>query len=119
MSSQNEYEEKPLYYYHLNKETGEITGRQVKYTVTKKIAGSSIILKFLLKINSNMMTIYEYQLEKVSNMGIYMFSFSDDLEAAVDLFKNDWKQRLYRQQDTINKTLDKYAEISRIYGSIC
>ena len=38
MSSQNEYEEKPLYYYHLNKETGEITGRQVKYTVTKKIA---------------------------------------------------------------------------------
>ena len=118
MSLQKESENRPLYYYHLDKYTGEVTVQEIKYRVSKKITDNSIIIKFLLKIGGNSMTIYEYSLNRVSDMGIYMLSFSDDLEAAVGLFKKDWEKRILRQQATIEKAQKKYEDMLLLYDKI-
>lgn len=118
MSLQNESEDKPLYYYHLNKFTGEVTVQEIKYRVSKKITDNSIIIKFLLKIGGNSMTIYEYNLNRVSDMGIYMLSFSDDLEAAVGLFKKNWEKRIARQQDSVEKAQVKLNEMQSLLEKI-
>ena len=119
MSSQKGYEEKPLYYYHLNKYTGEVTGRELDYKITDMITNNGIFLKFKFRIGKNQMVIYEWEIGKVSDQGIYIVTFNDDPEAAADLLKKHWEKKLNRQQDKIEKELLRYDEMKALYEKIC
>lgn len=119
MSSQKGYEEKPLYYFHLNKKTGEVTGEELKYYVEKMITNNGIFLKFKFRIGKNQMVMYEWTIGNVSDQGIYIVTFDDDLEAAADKFKKYWQKKLQGQQDKIKKEQLRYDEMKALYEKIC
>lgn len=119
MSSLKEFKKKPLYYYHLNKSTGEVIKETLNYKVEEVILKDAIALRFRFTMGKNHMYMYEWTIGNVSDQGIYIVTFDDDLEAAADKFKKYWQKKLQGQQDKIEKEQLRYDEMKALYEKIC
>lgn len=120
MSSQKGSEMRTLYHFHLNKETGEVTGEELQYKKETDCLRRGILYDtYKFKIKGNSIKMYQWEIGRISDNGVYIVTFDDDLEAAADKFKKYWRKKAQGQHDKIQKEQLRYDEMKALYEKIC